>query len=165
LPAGVRSFLETHLFDAMAANGYDLRVGARPAASIDLTRCRHVSPDGTTAPTADGGLAVTVLGDDFWVESAPTSFSAREVSEVWVWSAVTPASTAAPYWRGAREAFAETSSVRLPFRPGGHWQIVCFRPAGHPRWRGTVAQLRLDLFNDAVEPGRGGEVRWVRLVE
>jgi len=39
------------------------------------------------------------------------------------------------------------------------------RVGEHPRWRGPIEQIRVDLLNGIVVPGRGGEIKWVRYVQ
>jgi hypothetical protein len=164
LPPGVQSFLEAHLDEMLAFNGYESPTAARPVPAIGLTQTACASADGALVPAPGGGWAVTVTGDDFWVELPPAEFPAQTVREVWLCARADTGDHCALYWRGPREPFAETHSLRARCRPGGHWQVLRFRAAGHPLWCETVAQLRLDLFNGPVTPGRGGEVLWLRLV-
>jgi hypothetical protein len=131
----------------------------------------HIVPDPTMSCSADGALrregdvaTVTVTGGDFWIELPSDPFRADTIAEVWACLRGDTGDHCSLYWRGPREAFAEERCAHVPFRPGPHWRVVRFRVGGQRRWRGTVEQLRLDLFNGAVTPGRGGEVRWVRLV-
>jgi hypothetical protein len=42
--------------------------------------------------------------------------------------------------------------------------VLRFGLRGHPRWRGTVAGVRLDLFNGVSPTADRGLLRWVRLV-
>ncbi len=164
LPPEVRALLETQLDEALAFNGYERPGGARPPEALDLSRWDNVSADGTVAAAAEGGWSVTVTGDDFWVALEPASLVAGSVTEVWACVRGGTGGHCALYWRGRRQAFAEGRSVRAPYRPGGHWQVLRFPVGYHRGWRGTVAQLRLDLFNDGAEPGSTGELRWVQPV-
>jgi hypothetical protein len=147
----------------MADSGYELPADARPAAEVvpdPSMRCTN----GALRRTA-GVAGVTVESGDFWVELPPGLVRADAVAEVWACLRADTGDHCSAYWRGPREPFAEQRSVHVHVRPGRHWQVVRFPVGGHPLWRGTVEQVRLDLFNGAVTPGLGGEVRWVRLVE
>ncbi|MFO0808904.1 MAG: sulfotransferase [Gemmataceae bacterium] len=162
LPPGVREFLECQLAEALAFNGYE--APAAPPANLPLTADLPTSADGSLVRGDDGTLAVRLTGDDFWVELPPTTVDARGVRELWLCVRGDTGDHCGVFWRAGRKPFAEERSVRVPFRPGRHWQVVRVPLAAHPRWRGRVTQLRLDLFNDCVEPGRGGAIRWARLV-
>jgi hypothetical protein len=164
LPAEVGAFLETHLHEMLAFNGYELSAGARPTATIDLSQLSAVSEHGSLAPAAGGGWTATVTGEDFWLQLPPAEFPAAEVREVWLCVRANTGQMCSLYWRPPHEGFSEHRSLHLPCRPGGHWQVIRFRPAERPLWDGTIAQLRLDLFNGSVTPGYGGDVRWVRLI-
>jgi hypothetical protein len=69
------------------------------------------------------------------------------------------------YWRGPDEGFGEECCIHRRTRPARHWQVLRLGLRGHPQWRGTVAGMRLDLFNCAGPAAEPGLLRWVRLVE
>ena len=121
------------------------------------------SADGTIQ-RGKGSATVTVTGTDFWVELPAATIRACDVAEVWVCVRGDTGDHCSLYWRGPRQAFVEDRRVHVRFRPSPHRQVLRFRVGGHRLWRGMVEQLRVDLFNGAVTPGMGGDVRWVRLV-
>ena len=90
---------------------------------------------------------------------------ASAVAEVWLCLRGTTGDHCSLYWHAPAEPYEEGRCIHLPFRQGPHWESFRFRLDAHPLWRGTVDHLRLDLFNGAVTPGAGGEVRWIRFVE
>jgi hypothetical protein len=168
LPAGVRELLEALLHELLADHGYDVGQAA-PAPThtfADLLRSGRLScsADGEPKPVLGGTIAVRVTGEDFWIELPPTKVAAQAVREVWVCARGDTGSHCSLYWRRRREPFAEGRSLHVPFHPGGHWQVLRFRVAGHPDWHGTAVQLRVDLFNGVITPGAAGAVRWLRLV-
>lgn len=163
LPAPVRSCLESHLFHFMTAYGYGPSTDARPALELALDPMMPCSADGSLRREGDVA-AVVVTRPDFWVELPPERFQADSIAEVWLCLRGQTGDHHSLYWRGPREPFAEQRSLHVPFRPGRHWQIVRFRSGEHRLWKGTIEQLRIDLFNGTLTPGGSGEVRWVRPV-
>jgi hypothetical protein len=164
LPSEVRAFFESHLGEAMRFNGYEVPSDAKPPLHVDLTALGQASKDGTVTPTKDGGLSVTVNGDDLWVEFQSPEFTAANVREVWVCLRGDAGEHCSLYWRRSGEVFDEGRSVHWAFSPAPHWQIIRFRPADHAHWHGRIVQLRIDLFNGQHAQGHG-DVRWMRLVE
>jgi hypothetical protein len=167
LPPGVRELLESQLRELLVDHGYDA-AGTAPASALDfgdLVRHGplHCSADGELVPTAGGLAVVRVTGGDFWVELPEAEVAAKAVREVWVCARGDTGDHCSLFWRRRSEPFAEGRAVHVPFHPGGHWQVLRFRVAGHPHWHGTVVQLRVDLFNGRVTPG-GGAVRRLRLI-
>jgi hypothetical protein len=161
------------LGEAMAELGYEpLPPGpASPLPPLDLTGRsgpgawpRHAA-HGALRPGSDGALAVYVTGDDFWLAPPVAPFDAGRAAELWLCVRATGGDHCSVYWRGPDEAFAEERCVHRPTRPARHWQVLRCRLRGHPRWQGTVAGLRLDLFNGSGPAAERGLLRWVRLVE
>jgi lipopolysaccharide biosynthesis protein len=162
LPPAVRACLESLLAGPMADYGYELSPGTEPAVDV-VPDAGTGSSDGSATGGA-GGAAVTVTDGDVSIDVPPRRLEADTVAELWLCLRGSTGSHCSLSWRGPDEGFAEPRSIRVPFRPGRHWQILRFRLGDHPDWRGTVAQLRLGLFSGAVTPGAAGEVRWLRTV-
>ena len=94
------------------------------------------------------------------------TFEAGSAHEVWVSLNGAIGDVCSLYWRGPDETFSEERSIHLPFWPGMHWQVIRFRAADRPQWKGTIAGLRLDVFNIHHTGATGtGRIRWVRLME
>ena len=116
-------------------------------------------------PGPDGALAVHAAGEDFWLAPPVAPFDAGGVAELWLCVRASGGDHCSVYWRGPDEGFAEERCIHRRTRPARHWQVLRFGLRGHPRWRGTVAGMRLDLFNGAGPAAERGLLRWVRLVE
>jgi hypothetical protein len=163
--------LEGPLREALAVLGYGDRADAAPSCRVEPAACLAAgglehSAHGTLAAEADGVLTVRVTGNDFWVELPPAPLRTDAVREVWVSVCGDTGDHCSLYWRRAGEGFDEGRCVHVPFHPGAHWRVLRFPLRGHPHWHGTVAQLRVDLFNGAVDPSAGGgRFRWLLAVE
>jgi len=164
LTTAARLVLERHLATPMAAAGYEVPTGVLPPVELDLSTGGNASADGSLVPRPGGGWDVNVAGPDFWIELDRPEIRAAELSEIWICATGGRGDRFSVYWRGRREGFAEPRSVHTPYRPGRHWEVVRLGLAGHALWKGTIAGLRLDLFNGDGTAGRG-VVRWVRLVD
>jgi Sulfotransferase family len=156
--------LETHLRRHMIDHGYELTGKGTVPAEVVPDQRMTCSPEGSLCVTNDRTF-LTVTGGDFSVELPPNPLQAKSDDEIWICLQGDTGDHCSVYWRDAREPFAEDRSVHVPFRPGRHWQILRVKVGEHPLWRGTVEQIRVDLLNGIVLPGRGGEIRWVRYVQ
>lgn len=122
------------------------------------------SADGTWVQVEDAAR-VTISGPDAWLEIPLWRFHAREVAEIWICAEGGTGDRFSIYWCGPGQGFAEARSEHVSFRPGLHRQIVRVPVHRHSLWRGTIEQLRVDVFNGAVTPSESGFVRWIRLIE
>jgi hypothetical protein len=159
-----RAVLESHLFDAMTFNGYELPPGSRPAATFDFSQCSSDSPHGIVAAAPHRGLSVTITGEDFWIGLPADRLNARDLVEIWACVRGDCGMESTLYWCRANEIFDEGRSIHIPFHPAGHWQIVRFPLTEHPHWHGRIVQLRLDVFNGRGAGGHG-EIAWVRAID
>ena len=159
----VRASLETHLRQLLIDYRYDLTDVAGTPSEVVPDPQMPCSPDGKLR-VSNGRTFVTVTGGDFSVELPPNSLPAKSDDEIWICLQGDTGDHCSVYWRGAHEPFVEERSLHIPFRSGRHWQILRMRVGQHPLWRGTIAQVRVDLLNGVVVSGRGGEIRWVRYV-
>jgi hypothetical protein len=169
LPPGVQELLETTLFEAMAALGYEVAATTVPVGpAVEFSRLAEgLSPlphsrDGVPAPADESGMRVTLSGEDFWVVLPLEPFQAEGVREVWVSLCGQAGDHCSLYWSPEGGDFSEERCLHLRFHPGQHWQVLRFRTGRHPLWRGTVARLRVDPFNG--RPCRGEAPLWVRWV-
>jgi hypothetical protein len=160
LPPGVRTILESQLDELLLAHGYE-RCEPSPI-GFDTARCTDCSSDGHWQPQGFGAH-IQITGEDFWVALPPQEFAAKAVQEIWACVRADTGDHCSLYWRRGREEFHEGRSVHAAWIPGPHWQIVRFRLSGHEHWHGTIAQIRLDLFNGPNACG-SGELRWIRRV-
>jgi hypothetical protein len=164
LPDTVRLYLERELHELMSTCGYELSSDSNGPLDVPLDDPVAHSAHGTFSRTGQKTLAVTVTGEDFFLELPCMPVAANRIAEVWACVRGDTGTRCSLYWRGQREPFSEERAIHVPFIPGQHWEIVRFPVAHHPGWRGTVEQLRIDLFNGTVIPGKGGELRWIRCV-
>ena len=172
VPEEANRFLRDYLGTAMAHLGYavergstdlpapvEFRAGACDAGGV------HGS-GGRLIPGEDAG-EVTVTTGDFRTVLPWLSFDAGGVREIWVSVQGAVGDVCSVYWRAGGKNFEEERSVHVPYAGGRHWQVVRIPVAGHSLWKGTIGELRMDLFNWK-EGGPGepatGYVRWARLV-
>jgi hypothetical protein len=122
------------------------------------------SPDGYLEKAADYAV-VKVRGIDFWIILPFEPFDAERVKEVWVSARGDIGEVFSLYWHGPHSHFSEERTITVRYTPSSHWSVLSFPVNTHPQWRGTIRELRLDLFNGNRPPHQGsGQVRWVRLV-
>lgn len=134
----------------------------RPERKLAALEC---SPHGTLRPAGENGAEVTVTGDDFWIILPIEPIEASRVQQIWVSCTGTTGNTFSLYWRSREEGFSEDRCIHRQFDPSPEWRVVSFEVDRSEHWRGTIAQLRLDLFNGPVNPtANRGYVRWVKLV-
>jgi hypothetical protein len=172
LAPGVVRVLGGCLGEALAELGYEPLVpGPAPLPWLDLTGQpgpgawpQHAA-HGAVRPGPDGALAVHAAGDDFWIAPPVAPFDAGRVAELWLCVRASGGDHCSVYWRGPDEGFAEERCIHRRTRPARHWQVLRFDLRGHPRWQGTVAGVRLDLFNGAGPAAQRGLLRWLRLAE
>jgi len=163
LSPSVRVCLETHLLQLLTEHGYELSEAGTPPFEVVPDPQMACSPDGRLC-VSNGRTFVTVTGGDFSVLLPPHPLPAKSDDEIWICLRGDTGDHCSVYWRGAREPFVEERSSHIPFRPGRHWQILRMKVGQHPLWQGSIEQIRVDLLNGVVVPGRGGEIRWVRYV-
>ena len=126
----------------------------------------ETSPDGRLEPDDDHGCRIILTGPDFFVLLPFEPFLADDYPEIWVCLRRVAGTCNSIYWRGPNEDYSEERCVHLPFHGAAHWQVVRFRLRQHPRWKGTIAQVRVDAFNGPINPTENiGWLRWVRLVD
>jgi hypothetical protein len=160
----VQACLETQLRRHLMDNGYELtRCAAEPLEVVPHPQM-PCSTDGSLRVTSEGAH-VTVTGGDFHVELPARPWQTRPDDEIWACVRGETGDQCSMYWRARGEVFAEERCVHMPFRTGRHWQVLRFKVGKNPLWRGTVEQVRADLFNGTVRPGKGGDVKWVRYVQ
>jgi sulfotransferase family protein len=163
LPSGVRETLESLLGELLIDNSYDPPSTA-PAPSFPLAAQLPHSANRRWS-LLDDGSGVEVRGPAAWIQRLDGVFAPESSAEIWACVRGVTGDHCTFYWRGAREAFDNARSVRVPFHPGEHWQIIRFVLGGHPRWHGEVTQVRLDFFRGAIRSGAQGAVRWIRQVK
>ena len=108
---------------------------------------------------------VNVTGIDFSIVLPLEAFEAASMKEVWVSVKGSIGDSFSLYWQYPGEDFAEERCMSLRYSPSPHWTVLSFPVYTHPKWKGTIAKLRLDLFNALNPPHQGrGQIRYVRLV-
>jgi hypothetical protein len=172
IPADIVLYLEGLLHEEMAALGYTPSLGkpATPAGMISfaegeskLAKIDH-SSDGILQPDADCAVA-QVRGPDFHIFLPVEPFEAEKVKEVWVSVSGEIGDMFSLYWRRRDTRFSENARIDVAYVPSPHWSILTLPVYTHPEWKGTITELRLDLFNSHLRPHQGsGRIRWVRLV-
>lgn len=163
LPPGVRETLESLLGDLLVDNSYD-PPSAAPIPSFPLA-AQLSHPANRRWSLLDDGSGVEVPGPAAWIQKLHGAFAAESTSEVWACVRGVAGDHCVLYWRGARERFDAERSIRVPFHPGEHWQIIRFVLGGHPGWHGTISQIRIDFFQEVIQSGARGAVRWIRQVK
>ena len=171
LPQGVSDYLEEHAGEEMEDLGYPLTARRRCSlrrlsfsegrVNVKSIAC---SPDGELIPERDG-CAVQVSGDDFWILLPCDSFSASDVTQVWVSLDGEIGDVVSLYWAcDGQSGFAEERAIHLSYSPLVNRVVLPFRVSRHPDWKGIISHLRLDLFNARKKPHTGkGYLRWVQL--
>jgi sulfotransferase famil protein len=135
------------------------RLGALSPASLQC------SGDGQLT-LKDDHAEITVTGSDFWVILPLPVFDAVDVHEIWVSVKGVIGNICSLYWRGQNEDFSEERCLHVPYKPGPYWQVIRFGTFTHPLWTGSIAALRLDLFNSHTSDVAGtGLLRSLRAVE
>lgn len=171
IPEEVVLFLERSLRDEMRELGYTIsqpRQSACPSVSfkngdIDLTTLTS-SSDGHMEEAGEYAT-VNVRGGDFWIILPLTSFDAARTKEIWISVQGEIGDVFSLYWHGPNGEFAEERCMTQGYTPSAHWTVLSFPVYRHPEWRGTIAKLRLDLFNSVNTRHTGsGKIRWARLV-
>jgi len=168
-PPGVERLLVEHLRPEMArlgyavpaTDGYRLRSIEFAAGRVDLSPIEF-SSDGILELREDYAV-VKIQGGDFWMALEPDPFEAGEVGAVVAALSSVVGESCSLYWRNPGNQFSEERVLHLPIKPAFGWGVMRLRVAEHPEWKGTIAQLRLDLFN-GVNPRGEGYIRWVRLI-
>jgi Sulfotransferase family len=167
LSAEVETFLQTHLHLEMAHLDYQIASPADPLPSwafLDLAQVPH--SDHGQLELKENATEVSITHNDFWMALPVAPFDAATVSEIWVSLKGSVGDLCSVYWNGEGQAFSEQCCSHLPFKPGLHWQILRFRVATHPSWRGAITGLRLYPFHGHGPAMAGtGSIRCVRLVQ
>jgi len=172
IPPDVDSVLQQLLGPAMTRLGYPMDVQVPPPPMVDFRAsafdtARALVSGGQIIPRENDAAAVIETGD-FWIAPPLPIIEAAAVRETWVCLKGASGDLCSIYWRDAQQDFAEERSVHVPFHGGAHWQVIRFRVADHPLWKGTIAQLRFDPFNwreGAPATPQSGLIRWLRLIE
>jgi hypothetical protein len=134
------------------------------AGGVDLGTLA-TSPDGGLERGADGHAVIRLTGPDFWIVLPLEPFPAAEVNEIWLCVKGGAGETCSVYWAGPSESLGADSAIHRYYQPSEHWQIIRFYVGTHPAWRGTIATVRVDVFNSIPDRISGqGEIQWVRLV-
>ncbi|HUO29991.1 MAG TPA: hypothetical protein VMU80_12295 [Bryobacteraceae bacterium] len=173
LPAEAGHFLRKYLHAPMVHLGYTeghapavpLKVEFRSGA-FDPARLGR-SPEGQILLGEDAlDVIVTSSGHGMVLPLPP--FDARPVREIWVSLSGNAGDACSVYWRSRTEGFSEERSVHVDYCGGPHWQVLRFPVAKHRRWKGAVAELRLDPFHRRSMPAdvpERGSLRWVTLID
>jgi hypothetical protein len=171
LPAGVDGVLRDCLGPAMAQLGYLGSAADYQSIGIEFHRGAgnpaHIACNGGELVAEDEFSSAVIASGDFWMIPPLDRFDAVAVHEIWVCLRGAVGDVCSVYWRTESEDFAEARSVHTSYIGGLHWQVLRISVGNHPLWKGTIAQLRLDLFNwKAGSPNRPetGFIRWLRLV-
>jgi hypothetical protein len=115
----------------------------------------HNAKDAGFPPT--DGLRVRPTGDDPQMLGPESWYDAATAPALNLRAAFrTKPGRIALYWRGPGEGFAADRVVTVPVEADGALRTVTIDLAAHPKYRGTIAALRLDPF-PADDPD--GEVR------
>ena len=167
-PPGVERLLVDHLQPEMAYLGYadpSAKAGFRSvefaAGRVDLSRMEF-SGDGNLQLKEDCALA-KITGGDFWMTLDVAPFLASDVGAMAIALGPGVGDHCSLYWRNPDNGFSEERVLHVPIRRKYGWAVKRFSVAEHSEWKGTIAQLRLDLFN-GVEAKGEGYVRWLRLI-
>jgi hypothetical protein len=130
----------------------------------DLSALANLSADGKLEPEPDR-VTVEITGPDFFFNLPVEPFEAAAVRSLWISVCATVGDHCTVFWRREGEFFSEERAVYARYNPGGHWRVLKFDFTGHPRWTGTIAEIRLDLFNFAgpATPGYG-QASWFRFI-
>jgi Sulfotransferase family len=168
IPPEVCDFLERNLGREMKALGYCLHI-TDFCPSIEFNN-KQPFPELTNAAhgrieLAEDALAIQVTGNDFGLLLPFPPIQASDVREIWMSVAGDVGDHFSVYWRDADSRFSEDRGIHVHYFPGLHWRVVRLRVSEHPLWKGTIHQIRIDLFNGRLPEVRGiGLVRWVRLI-
>jgi hypothetical protein len=93
------------------------------------------------------GLRVRPTGDDPQMLGPEGWYDAATAPKLHLRAAFRGgAGPAVLYWRGPGEGFSGERVVMVPIQPDGTLRTVTIDLAGHPKYRGTIAALRLDPF-------------------
>jgi hypothetical protein len=168
VPPQVNDFYERHLRRELQMLGYQAE-SAGTCLSVDFTTGASVSQVTNAAhgriEPSEGGMTVHLTGGDFGFFLPLDRICAEEAHEIWVSAAGCVGDHFSIYWRGADMDFSEERRIHVNYVPGLHWQLLQFPMWRHPLWKGTIEQIRLDVFNKHQGSIEGcGQVRWVRLI-
>ena len=131
---------------------------------LDLAQAPH--SDRGQLDLREDVIEVTFTNNEFWMTLPVAPFEAARVNEIWVSLKGTVGDLCSVYWDGEGQEFSEQCCCHYPFKPALHWQILRFRVATHPSWRGAIKGLRLYPFHGHRPAMAGtGSIRWVRLVQ
>lgn len=131
-----------------------------------IDRCRVVE-DGSLAATGNGHATVTLKGDDFHIILPVSPMDAERIREIWICVAGRAGSRCSIYWRRSDQDFNAERGIHVSYHPAEHFEIISFDVFEHPLWKGTIDELRLDLFKKphAIEPADPLYIRWMQFVE
>lgn len=180
-PDQVTEFLVSNLGDAMHQLGYEVPQLAHPPKHF-LYFGRD-GLDASTIRTSDGTLeqqndltVAHVHGRDFRLILPCEPFEADSVKNIWASVSSDVGEVCSVYWRSRDGRFSEERVLYSRLNPSQHWSVICFPVHTHASWKGTIYELRLDLFN-MVSRGwirrwrarypssKGtGRIRWIKLV-
>ena len=152
IPALTRSFLDDYRY---------VRPANLPRLNFEIDPAWETSTDGKWSRTSEG-LEISISGSDAHIHLPRIQMEARPDAEIWLCLRGDTGDHHAAYWSGPGRDFGPRREVRVPFQPSDHWQIVALPLGQNPRWHGSINEMRLDLFNGAVQSGGRGIVRWVR---
>jgi Sulfotransferase domain len=153
-----------YLSDEMAVLGYDPGPPAKFKRALFQDFPRTSNGDGQLIPTSDRAI-VEITGPDFHFSLRNDPVQADDINALWLSAKAALGDHCTVYWRRDGESFSEERAVQCHYFPGTHWRVLDFQLSNHPLWTGTIAELRLDLFNTLgqVVPGTC-EVAWYRLI-
>ena len=160
----LRALFSEYLEEEMESLGYDqgppVRFKRVRFSDFPVTSNDH----GRLVPADDRAL-VEISGPDFHFSLRSEPFQSADVHSLWLSVRAPLGDHCTIYWRREGEAFSEERAVHCRYFPGAHWRVFNFDLAQHPLWRGTIVELRLDLFNALGPVVSGtGEAAWYRLI-
>jgi Sulfotransferase family len=167
VPARVNEFYGRHLRRELQTLGYQAE-SAGACLSVDFaagTFASQVTNDHGWIERNEDDMIVNLTGGDFGFFLPLERVCAEEVHEIWVSATGCVGDHFSIYWRSTDTDFSEERRIHVNYVPGLHWQLLRFSVWRHPLWKGTIEQIRLDVFNAHQSSVEGrGHVRWVRLI-
>jgi len=110
-----------------------------------------------------GALQILVTGFDPYLFSGPCEISAAQHKKLRLRVRATGGIQLGLYWRStASPSIGEDKRLGIPLPADGQWHELVFDLSGHPLWKGTIVQLRLDVEPADTPAGTMVEVDWIR---
>ena len=119
------------------------------------------APHDVTVTREAGRLVAKATGPDPYFSGPILNLPCAVVSHIEIRIRVSHAGTCQLFWAGDQGGYSPARSLSTPAIPAdGAFHQVRVESGTHPKWRGTLTQLRLD------PPGQTGatsEIEWIRL--